>query len=378
MRRTRSSYLLVSALVVSACAPLFGNSNFTSVRPVETPVAAAAHPDDGFYQDAVKALDNRDYALALDALQAARALEPNDVRVLNALGVVYDKLGRFDLSSRYYKEASLLDPASPVVAQNLVYSAMLRRLAGTNPNLAEAEARPVSAEHSQETSEAINYLKSQERVPPQQPGETGASPVAAQERLIAAVAQSYAAPAPAQAAPRDIAPRSSVATIDGRGSDRAPAPSVVAAKTSQSVAAYAPNDPVSGPAPAPAAQDDVAIAGRRPWRHAALLAGHPFSVIDASGDRQVGEQVRGALVGLGWPAPALSKASAEAQSTLFFPLRDMAAAKDLEATLGFHLIFAVRACDCGLTLVLGQNAPAALALDNPSRPKRQRHVSEKA
>ena len=29
----------------------------------------------------------------------------DDIRVLNAFGVVYDKLGRFDLSARYYDEA---------------------------------------------------------------------------------------------------------------------------------------------------------------------------------------------------------------------------------------------------------------------------------
>ena len=44
--------------------------------------------------------DQGNYGRALEYLQAAKAKDPRNVRALNALGVVYDKLGRFDLSAR--------------------------------------------------------------------------------------------------------------------------------------------------------------------------------------------------------------------------------------------------------------------------------------
>src|SRR5579859_3930545 len=96
------------------------------VTPVET-VTASAPADEALYQDAKQAIETRNYAAALDLLQDARGRAPKDVRVLNAFGVVYDKLGRFDLSTRYYEAAKKLDPASPIVAQNLAYSAMLQQ-----------------------------------------------------------------------------------------------------------------------------------------------------------------------------------------------------------------------------------------------------------
>jgi hypothetical protein len=98
---------------------------------------------DLFYGDAVAAINRRDYARALDLLQTARAHAPQDARVLNAFGVVYDKLGRFDLSQRYYAEAQTADPASRIVAENLAYS---KALQGGTAAVALAEvADPVTA-----------------------------------------------------------------------------------------------------------------------------------------------------------------------------------------------------------------------------------------
>ncbi|MGR4863822.1 LytR C-terminal domain-containing protein [Caulobacter sp. LARHSG274] len=96
-----------------------------------TPTAALAAPDpaavvDRLYARAAQAISVRDYALALDLLQVAAARAPDDVRVLNAQGVVYDKLGRFDLSVRYYAHALRVDPHSAIVAHNQAYSAFLQ------------------------------------------------------------------------------------------------------------------------------------------------------------------------------------------------------------------------------------------------------------
>jgi Flp pilus assembly protein TadD len=126
--------LSVLAVSLSGCA-LFPNHHWwwaknkpvPIVKPVPIPAAAPQYmADDGLYADAVKAVSNRDYASALDMLQAARARNADDPRVWNAFGVVYDKLGRFDLSPRYYARAESLDPGSPIVANNRAYSLLMQ------------------------------------------------------------------------------------------------------------------------------------------------------------------------------------------------------------------------------------------------------------
>lgn len=131
---------LALAASLSGCAGLPRLSHWVSVKPVETGAEQPNSREDGYYAGASAAISRRDYADALDLLQAARARKPDDVRVLNAFGVVYDKLGRFDLSARYYEQARRLDPASTVVAANLTYSAMLQ---ARSELPATAEAAPV-------------------------------------------------------------------------------------------------------------------------------------------------------------------------------------------------------------------------------------------
>lgn len=128
----------LAALTVglSGCAMLPKFAKWVEVRPVQAASSRPLTRKDRYYQSAVGAIANRDYALALDYLQTARAADPTDVRVLNAFGVVYDKLGRFDLSRRYYEQARVLAPDSAVVATNEAYSLRLQ-------GWAASEARPV-------------------------------------------------------------------------------------------------------------------------------------------------------------------------------------------------------------------------------------------
>jgi len=100
--------------------------NLASPEAADAPAILASSRADRFYDRAVTALKVRDYGRALDLLQLARSEAPDDVRVLNALGVTYDKLGRFDLSDRYYRIALAADPQSQVVRSNMRYSAMLQ------------------------------------------------------------------------------------------------------------------------------------------------------------------------------------------------------------------------------------------------------------
>src|SRR5690349_1389137 len=116
---------------VSACSLLHG-SPALDVKPVQSGFTSALLPDEVEYNAAVRAISVRDYGAALDYLQVARQKKPDDIRVLNAFGVVYDKLGRFDLSARYYAQAQKLDPKSTIVSANLAYSVRLqeRRTSG--------------------------------------------------------------------------------------------------------------------------------------------------------------------------------------------------------------------------------------------------------
>jgi hypothetical protein len=128
MMQTKTA-LVTSALAVTlyGCASLHHGPTVSALklRPA-IPADSEVAPGDLFYGDAVAAINRRDYARALDLLQAARERAPGDVRILNAFGVIYDKLGRFDLSQRYYAEAQAADPSSAIVAQNLAYSKTLQ------------------------------------------------------------------------------------------------------------------------------------------------------------------------------------------------------------------------------------------------------------
>ncbi|KRA59235.1 hypothetical protein ASD79_11090 [Caulobacter sp. Root655] len=141
-----------------------GQGQFASRAPLDVriravPNADLAPPDPAavvnrLYARAADAIRARDYALALDLLQVAAARAPGDVRVLNAQGVVYDELGRFDLSGRYYARALQADPNSAIVANNIAYSARLQGLKASSPTLQAAAppsapaSAPVSAEAS--------------------------------------------------------------------------------------------------------------------------------------------------------------------------------------------------------------------------------------
>ena len=134
---TRVALLATTAMLLSGCAVV--PKYFAWLKPGrETPAVevqpvrastetASVDPAERLYRSAVSAIEDRDYGLALERLQLARERSPQDVRVLNALGVIYDKLGRFDLSARFYAEAGAVAPESPIVTANLAYSHLMQR-----------------------------------------------------------------------------------------------------------------------------------------------------------------------------------------------------------------------------------------------------------
>ncbi len=145
------SFLAASTLLVGlgACSHLPQLANWGKAKPMVTtadmkPVGVQA-ASDRLYADAVKAIDKRNYGEAIDLLQVARESHPGDARVLTAMGVVYDKLGRFDLSDRYYAQADKADPGSRIVALDRRYSMVLRNAGKAPPGgvaIAVAQAAP--------------------------------------------------------------------------------------------------------------------------------------------------------------------------------------------------------------------------------------------
>ena len=140
---------LTAILATAGCATSPQRAAWVETRPLEVSAGRQVSASDGYYAGAVAAIDRRDYAAALELLQLARARAPGDVRVFNAFGVIYDKLGRFDLSARYYAQAAALEPASPIVAANVAYSAVLERriaqpLEGVQLARVEGDLRPMA------------------------------------------------------------------------------------------------------------------------------------------------------------------------------------------------------------------------------------------
>jgi hypothetical protein len=72
--------------------------------------------------------------LAVADFQRALNEQGPSVDRLNALGATYDRLSRFDLADRAYRQALALDPDSPQTLNNIGYSYMLRG----RPDLASA------------------------------------------------------------------------------------------------------------------------------------------------------------------------------------------------------------------------------------------------
>lgn len=89
-----------------------------------TPVAlrsgepiAGSHSDP--YEQGKAHLRHGRYGLALEEFRRALMQEGREVHILNATAIVYDELGRFDLSGRYYRAALALEPGSAATLNNL-------------------------------------------------------------------------------------------------------------------------------------------------------------------------------------------------------------------------------------------------------------------
>jgi Flp pilus assembly protein TadD len=113
---------LLGLLLLAACSlPQL------EVRPVASIAGQRLEdPDASAYERGKEHLQEGRIGFALQAFRGALAENPHSVRVLNALAVSYDQLGRHDLAGPYFERALRIEPTSPQTLNNLGYSALRR------------------------------------------------------------------------------------------------------------------------------------------------------------------------------------------------------------------------------------------------------------
>ena len=356
----------------AGCTSVFSRAPEPQFRPFETTASVESPTDSTFYQSAVTAINRRDYATALDYLQAARAKQPNNVRVLNAFGVVYDKLGRFDLSARYYAQANALDPKSQIVAKNMSYSRWLQGIFDPQPasaQIASAESQTIPLAKESVTASAppaaIQKVVRADILP-------ASAPQPAVETPVSPPAPSIPAPTPEKisdiAAPNPVIPARAISPYVITA---ALAPEMISAipvkdivLVAQPLTSETPTSQSPTSAPAPQEQKLAEASPRataipvRPARPHFLLTGHPLAIVNASGSLSAVQIVRRNLAARGWSLSRSGTMTVLSQpyTTLTYPQVSHGAALGLARTLPIKTRLVVNACNCGgLALTLGSN-----------------------
>lgn len=354
--RLASRTLLVGlALGVTACAQFLSEAPNVKVRPLAKIQGEIKPQNPEYYESAVAAIGNRDYGLALDYLQAARSKDPENVRVLNAFGVVYDKLGRFDLSARFYAQASSLDPKSSIVAKNIAYSKSLQGLTA-----------PVASQFA--SSQPSSLIEAPTNGAPVTPG---AKEVFKFEPALAkrvSVISGSLIPNPSVSA---TPPVNATATLSQSETARAkplwnsvPMPDV---RQSASTPRKPPAQSNALPAPVREMTSSVTeihataitspVSTKNASTKTVLLTGYPLVVTDASGKSEAAQLVRHNLANLGWTISRDTGSSTRSQpiTKLLYPPSSVAVAHALARTLPFPAQLTANSCSCGLQLVVGSD-----------------------
>ena len=114
------SLIVISMFALGGCK-FFGNLHFSSNSHAK---AAPADLAQGTYGPATQR--GRDYlrsnltGLAIDSFNLGLATGEEPAADYNGLGVAYARLGRTDLAYRFFKKATMSDPANPAYTRNLI------------------------------------------------------------------------------------------------------------------------------------------------------------------------------------------------------------------------------------------------------------------
>jgi hypothetical protein len=388
--------LPLAGLSIAACMPFLEGDSWQSSPPVGArPVQTDLRSSLGYYEKAVAAINNRHYALALEYLQAARNQKPDDVRVLTAFGVIYDKLGRFDLSARYYSQAAALEPNSRIIAADMDYSRKLQGISGSGPVAVAANANPGRVQDAPPPAVAMAEAMVPAPMMASEPNLDSMRPVQSESR--GRVADISAPPAAMTALPSDrrvvsepnLEPMRPVQSENRRrvADISAPPAAMTALLSDHPVVIVDASGRSETGQPAKSylsgwsiARDDGAnprVAGRspRPAAKAVFLTGHPMTIVDASGRNEMGKSVRTYLSGLGWTVAKEDgvKMSTRSQTTIVYKETMITAAKALARTLSLPMRLSANDSVEGLQLVLGSDVSARNLAARP--PSRQRQLA---
>jgi len=128
-RKAVVSGLVVIALALSACNTVgdgivssFGNS----VAELELPSSVETYPDDEVLSVAKKQFVEGHYGHAARYYERAVEVKPNDPEAWLGLAASYDRIRRFDLADRAYREAARFVGDRAEYYNNIGYSYLLR------------------------------------------------------------------------------------------------------------------------------------------------------------------------------------------------------------------------------------------------------------
>jgi hypothetical protein len=329
MARALTQLLPLLAFAATAGCGTFKAADWAPVKRVQIG-GSETTASDGYYADASAAIVAGDYGRALDLLQMARRGHEHDPRILNAFGVVYDKLGRFDLSARYYAQALAIEPDSPIVKGNLAYSDQLQQQWRTQN---DGSGAMVVAQPPTPPPPVVAAAPILPPAAPANPAATPPPPAAnvAEVKLVPAAWPAHpeaARPLAPLPAPRPETPRPASAPSITVATDAGPRPYAIAFKAEPArPTAMAAPPPVSPTSPAsPTATPGAAASAPRPYAVAFLnepgappqppvvaaaarkpaAAPRPGSLVllDASGQPDRVRNLKTRLTQLGWSAGA--------------------------------------------------------------------------
>lgn len=340
----------VPLLLQCGCAGGPGN---VEIRALPTALAQGARPVSARVAEARGQLALGNVALALEGFRKAGREDPLSVDAFIGMATCYDRMGRFDLSRRYYEEALAIVPTSAQV---------LGLLAGSLDNLGlRAEAASVRAEIATASASAT---------PPPRPAlPAAASPAAA---VASSTPPSVMGREPETVVAADRAP----ATVDGSsGAPLAIGHSItVRLPPARPVASAEPRPALAGsgaPRLERMSRGEVALVttSRPLWRpaFAAVPTGSTVRLVampsrtsrvellNAARIDRLAARTRSWLIDRGWPGVAIGDAPAvRARSIIFYPAEQRALAQRLASHFGFAM--ALRQGGRKVTVLLGRDA----------------------
>ena len=131
MRRNPFLCICVFGLALAGCGtdavpPPAVASTPPATYTVQDPTDVKYYRSDEPLKLGLEYFNRGDFGLAARHFEKAAALAPKDATAWVGLAASYDRIGRFDLADRAYKEAIKLEGETTAILNNLGYSHMLR------------------------------------------------------------------------------------------------------------------------------------------------------------------------------------------------------------------------------------------------------------